>query len=217
LQYRVEAGVDYTLQYSSENSSTLYESATGYIELKPEPSNNVTNYTVAVRPEVTVLSSNVEFDSSSNMVLRVKVDAKGLESEGVQSVLFLLGQEGDYTDALDGSGEGSQIIISFTSNNVSETYDITSSADSVDNINQGEEATLTTEDNAGLTEGSGLSATWKLKAGSLDSSDESVLTFPALSNGSYGGFVSSKPISVVVVVSTRLGVDLDIKNCLALP
>jgi hypothetical protein len=218
LQYRVEAGVDYTLQYSSESSSTTYESATGYIELKPELSNNVTNYTVAVRPEVTVLSTYLEFDSSSNMVLRVKVDAKGLESEGVQSVLFLLAQEGNYTDADDGSGgEGSQIVLSFTCDNVSETYEITSSADSLDNINQGEEATLTTEDNAGLTEGSGLSATWKLKAGSLDSSDESVLTFPALSSGSYGGFVDSKPISVVVVVSTRLGVDVDIQQCLPAP
>jgi hypothetical protein len=208
LQYRVKAGVDYLLQYSSQNSATSYESMPDYVSLKPYPSMNITRYVIATRPEVTVLYSYVE---SSKLKLKVRIDAKGLKDEGVQSVVFLLGQDGDYTDAADTSaGEGAQIILSFTSANVSETYDYTSGISA--NINTGEEATLTTVDVDGLNEGSGLSATWKLKAGSLDNNDESVLTFPDLSSGAYGGFVSSKPISVVAVASTRLGIDLDIKT-----
>jgi hypothetical protein len=215
LQYRVKAGVDYTLQYSSQGSASYHDSRPNYVSLKPSTATNATKYVIATRPEVTIVSSFIE---SSKLKLKMKIDAKGLKNEGVQSVVLLLGQDGDYPDANDVSnGEGAQIVLSFTSANVSETYDLTTSGNLSNNINNGGEATLTTVDVNGLNEGSGLSATWKLKAGSLDNSDESVLTFPDLSSGTYGGFVSGKPISVVAALSTRLGIDLDIKTCPALP
>ena len=214
LQYRVKAGVDYTLQYSSQSSASSYESISDLVKLKAHSSNNVFVYTIAVRPEVTILSSNVEFDSSNKMILRMKINAKGLDAEGLQSIFVLLGQDGDYTNANDvNSGNGCQIALSFTADNLTNSYEIDTS--SSDLITKNQSYTLTATDVPGLDEGSGLGATWTLKVGSLDSSDESVLTFPALSSGTYGGFVSTKEINVVAVGSTRLGVDVDIKKCSA--
>lgn len=220
LQYRVKAGVDYTLQYTSESSANTYESVSDLVTLKAHPSNNVFVYTVAVRPEVTILSSNVELDSSSNMKLRMKINAKGLDAEGLQSMFVLLGQDGDYTNANDvNSGSGCQIALSFTAANLTNAYDgDISSSDLAQNITTNKSYTLTVTDVPGLDEGSGLGATtWTLQVGSLDGSDESVLTFPALSSGNYGGFVSTKEINVVAVGSTRLGVDVDIKKLLGSP
>jgi hypothetical protein len=214
LQYRVKAGVDYTLQYTSESSATTYESVSDLVTLKAHPSNNVFVYTVAVRPEVTILSSNVELDSSNKMSMRMKINAKGLDAEGLQSMFVLLGQDGDYTNANDvNSGSGCQIALSFTAANLTNAYDgDISSSDLAQNITTNKSYTLTVTDVSGLDEGSGLGATWTLNVGSLDSSDESVLTFPALSSDTYGGFVSTKEINVVAVGSTRLGVDVDIKK-----
>lgn len=211
LQYRVKAGVDYTVQHTSESSATSYESVSDFVKLKAHPSNNVFAHTIAVRPEVTILSSNVELDSSGNMKLRKKINAKGLDAEGFQSMFVLLGQDGDYTDANDvNSGNGCQIALSFTAANLTNTYEIDTS--SSDLITKNQTYTFTVTDVSGLDEGSGLGATWTLEVGSLDGSDETVLTFPALSSGTYGGFVSTKEINVVAVGSSRLGVDVDIKK-----
>ena len=216
LQYRVKAGVDYTLQYTSENPAIDYESVSDFVKLKAHPSNNVSAHTIAVRPEVTILSSNVELDSSGNMKLRMKINAKGLDAEGVQSMFVLLGQDGDYTDANDvESGNGCQIALSFTAANLTNTYEIDTS--SSDLITKNQTYTFTVTDVSGLDEGSGLGATWTLEVASLEGSDETVLTFPALSSGTYGGFVSTKEINVVVVGSSRLGVDVDIKKLLGSP
>ena len=113
------------------------------------------------------------------------------------------------------SGNGCQIALSFTAANLTNTYEIDTS--SSDLITKNQTYTFTVTDVSGLDEGSGLGATWTLEVASLEGSDETVLTFPALSSGTYGGFVSTKEINVVVVGSSRLGVDVDIKKLLGSP
>ena len=215
LQYRVQAGVKYTLQYASENSPANRDSTPDYVKLKAYPSNNVFLYTIAVRPEVT-LSSPIEIDPSNNMIIKMKINAKGLSEEGLQSALFVLAQEGDYTSSADVTvGEGAQVFISFNSSNVSESYIV--AGNSNPNINPGEEATMSVTDVPGFNEASGLTGAWKLKVGSLDANDLSVLTFPAFNNGTYGGFIPTAPLSAVVAVATRVGIDIDMKGILPIP
>lgn len=204
LTVRMEAGIDYTLKYG-DSSASNEESTPIYLTLNG-PSKP---YVVATKPSVEILT---RYDVTSGTytgqtALSMIIDGNGAKNEGVQSVMIILATEGDYTDANNGSGSGAEIILAFESSNARlRSYTVGSNADvtlnSTDNLAASEVHILTTDDTEGFSE-STSSGVFTLVMGTLDNSDASTLYMPADCE------FTTSPISVVVVVSTRLGTDVD--------
>ena len=207
LTVRMEAGVDYTLKYgdsstSNEESTPLYLALNG--PSKP--------YVVATKPSVEILNRYHVLSGpyAGQTALHMTCDLKGAKHEGAQSVTVIMAREGDYTDANNGSGSGAEIILTFESNNARlRSYTVGPNADvtlsSTDNLGANEVHTLNTDDTEGFSE-STSTGDFTLVMGTLDNSDESTLYMPIDCE------FTTFPISIIVVVSTRLGTDVDMKQ-----
>lgn len=202
LQMRMKVGCDYTVTYSGgipENK----DSVATYLSLETVPTKN---YIVATKPEVTIGPTYQVVSggpNDENIALFIKIDAKGLHKEGVESCVCILAQEGDYTNENDGDGQGKQVVISFSSTaDVPPTYDQQADAiatfGSGENIAANETVYLTIETIDGIEEPNGQ---FVLVTDDLTSSDESTLYIPP-----DAGFDNTKPITFVIICSTKLGI-----------
>jgi hypothetical protein len=185
---RVEASVKYTVNDGeSQNSTPLY------LRLSAAE-----NYVVAKKLVVS-LPETYTVNGDGDIVITLNINTNGLWNEGLQGCFLLITQDGDYTDENDADPNGALARLHFDSTQYLNTYETQEPADSdsaADNMAVGEQFQLTDENDI----------TYNLTLGTLNSNDESVLTVPA-----NAGFDSTKPLTVVVVPSTRLGQDSDIK------
>jgi hypothetical protein len=112
MQYRAKAGVFYTVTYGSA-SPVSAQSTPLYLTLQAAE----VKYVVAKSPELAAESSYRMVSSGTyagRIAINVNINANGLHAEGLQSVVFVLAQEGDATNpAL--SAEGVQHMIAFES------------------------------------------------------------------------------------------------------
>ena len=213
MQYRLKAGVSYDVlsQYDNagEPGSVAPEASTPLFLTLASPQ---LTYIVARKPEIEVGSTYI-VDSggiyNGRIGLNATINANGLHTEGIQSVVFVLAQEGDATHPT-ASEEGRQLVIAFeSSNGLTKSYTIgpnaSSSVNSTDNLGANEVHELSVTGLDGFVEGSATSHT--LVMGNLLENDTSILYLAANS-----GFDANLPISVVAAVSTRLGTDLAFKE-----
>jgi hypothetical protein len=207
---RFSASVPYTLSdvTGTRNSEPMYLN----LPLVQKP------YIVANRPRLTIASQyrivpgtndGTTSDYSGRIAVDMCMNANGLKTEGIQSLVFVIGQESNYTDSNDsGGGEGRQVLLSFSSSEATvPTYDKQEAAttlNTLDNISAGETLTLTVDNVAGFNEGAGLN--WTFVAGDLTSNDQSTLYFPVNS-----GFDKVKELSFVGVIATRVGIAFSAK------
>ena len=213
LQYRLKAGVSYNVlsQYDSNGSpgSVVQEESTPLFLTLASPQ---LEYTVARKPEMQLGSTYRVMGSgaySGRIAVNATINAKGLHAEGVQSVVFVLAQEGDATHPT-ASEEGRQLVIAFeSSNGLTKSYMVGDNANllpsSTDNLGATEVHELSVADVDGLVEGSTTGHT--LVMGNLRSTDTSTLYLDASS-----GFDATLPITVVAVVATRLGTAVTFKE-----
>ena len=150
---------------------------------------------------------------SGRIALNATINAKGLHAEGVQSVVFVLAQEGDATHPT-ASEEGRQLAIAFeSSNGLTKSYTVGPNASllssSTDNLGATEVHELSVADVDGLVDGlvEGSTTGHTLVMGNLLEDDASTLYLDASS-----GFDASLPITVVAVVATRLGTAVTFKE-----
>lgn len=211
LKVRMEAGVDYSLKYG-DSSASNEESTPLYLEL----ASYTTPYVVATKPSVTILDRSHVSSGTYNgqTALSFKLNGNGIKNEGAQSVIVIMVTEGDYTDANNGSGSGAEIILAFESTNARlRSYTVGSDASltvsSTDNLGAGEVHVLSVDDTNGFSE-STSTGDFTLVMGDLDNNDTSTLYMPADCE------FTTAAMSVVVVGSTRLGTDVDMKQLNAL-
>jgi hypothetical protein len=129
------------------------------------------------------------------MFLNASIDAKGLQNEGLQGVVFVLAQEGDFTNTNDPDANGASVTLVFNSSQAVNTYLTQATADAsstTDNMAQMETFAFT--DRTG--------GVWKLITGNLGPNDQSVIEFP---DTTYGGFHNTKPLLAVGIATTRMG------------
>jgi hypothetical protein len=187
LVYRVEAGVNFSVNTVNVGPSTPL-----YLTQNSPP----LEYVVADKPSLSVSPSYNVVDGK--MFLNASIDAKGLHNEGLQGVVFVLAQEGDFTNANDPDANGASVTLVFNSSqavNAVNTYQKQEDASAVsttDNMAQMETFEFT--DRTG--------GVWKLVVGTLGPNDQSVIEFPATT---YGGFHNTKPLLAVGIATTRMG------------
>ena len=182
LIYRIEAGVKFTI-----NTDDVRDSTPLYLAL-----NSPFQYVVAEKPSLSISPSYKVVDGKMSM--GVSIDAKGLHNEGLQGVVFVLAQEGDFTNPNDQDSNGASVTLVFNSSQAIHTYESQGNAlqsSSADNMAK-METFIFTDRNGGE---------WKLTTGDLGPTDKSVIEFPA----NYGGFHNTKPLLAVGIASTRLG------------
>jgi len=207
LQYRLKAGVDYTTKYGVAASPSTSQSTPRFLTLESPQ----LEYIVATKPDLQlestyrVMSSG---DYSGRIAINATINAKGLHAEGVVSVVFVLAQEGNFTNP-DLSDSGVQYVIAFESvTGLTKSYTVGSNASlvpsSTDNLGATEVHELSVTDLAGFSEGGAGART--LVMGNLLSTDASTLYLDA------SGFDTSRPITAVAVVGTRLGNDIAFKE-----
>jgi hypothetical protein len=189
LQARVEAGVKYSVDGGdSQDSAPLYLTLSQVLNTLPY------EYLVAAKPVADIASEYNVFSSGADagkIELTLNIDAKGCHAEGLQGIVLLVSQEGDFTDENDADSEGNVAVLQFSSAQSANLYAIQADADAnelTDNMATGEVFTLTDDD----------SRTYTLTLGNLTSSDATKLMLDE-------SFLSSKPVQVVAVASTRLG------------
>ena len=207
MQYKVKAGVSYTLTYGSASPVTD-QSTPLYLTLQAAE----VKYVVATKPDIVVESNYTVMSSGTyagRIALNVNINANGLHTEGLQSAVFILAQEGDATNPAS-SEEGVQHMIAFeSSTGLTKSYTVGPNASllpsSTDNLGATEVQEVSVVDVDGFVEGSATSHT--LVMGNLQSNDQSTLYLAASS-----GFNTSLPITVVAVVSTRLGTAVSFKE-----
>ncbi len=206
LQYRLKAGVDYTTKYGA--AAATPSSSTPLFLTLASPS---LEYIVATKPELQLESTYRVMNSGTyngRIALNATINAKGLHAEGVLSVVFVLAQEGDFTNP-DLSDSGVQYVIAFESvTGLTKSYTVGPNASlvpsSTDNLGATEVHELSVTDVAGFAEGGAGART--LVMGNLLANDASTLYLDAT------GFDASRPITAVSVVATRLGNDIVFKE-----
>jgi hypothetical protein len=206
LVARMRAGVKYT-EKRGDAAADDKESESTYLSLVPEAK---VAYTCASRPSVEVVGTR-NTGSDNRKVVNLKINANGLEREGIQSVILSLLKEGDHTDEASASeGSGSEIVLSFESTNgrlrsyIVDEDGANVTTGSTDNLGPGEHHELLNNDVDGFS-GTALplADTFVLVMGTLDDDDESKLYLPE------GSEWDSGDITVLAVVSTRIGTDVD--------
>jgi len=204
---RMKAGVDYSLQYgdasaSSEESEPLYLTLNG----------PTTSYIVGKKPTANVGENSYVVPSGTyagQTAIPLTLNARGLQNEGLQSVVVIIVKENDYTNEND-TADGAEIVLAFESSNgrvksYATGSDANTTTGSTDNLGANETHELSVDDTEGYSE-TASSGVFTLVTGSLDGNDESTLYVPADS-----GFANST-LSVVVFMSTRLGTDVDVSQ-----
>jgi hypothetical protein len=207
LQYRLKAGVDYTTKYGAAASPSSSSSTPLFLTLASLP----LKYIVATKPELQLESTYRVMSSgpySGRIAINASINAKGVHAEGLLSVVYVLAQEGNFTNP-DLSDSGVQYVIAFESvTGLTKSYTVGSNASlvpsSTDNLGATEVHELSVTDVAGFAEGGAGART--LVMGNLLEGDASTLYLDAT------GFDASRPITAVSVVATRLGNDIVFKE-----
>ena len=207
MQYRAKASVSYNVKYGSAAAVPL-SSTPLYLSLQAAE----VKYVVATNPD-TLIGSSYRTESSGTyagrIAVNVNINANGLHAEGLQSAVFILAQEGDVTNSAV-SEEGVQIVAAFkSSDGLTKSYIVGPNASllpsSTDNLGATEVQQVNVTGVSGLVGGSATVHT--LVMGNLLSSDQSTLYLDANS-----GFNITLPITVIAIVSTRLGTDILFKE-----
>jgi hypothetical protein len=185
----VEAGVRYQVNDGEyQNSIPLYMTLS-----------TAENYVVAKKLSVNIPDTYVV--ENNEVKITLNINTNGLWNEGLQGCFIVLTQDGDYTNEDDDDADGASAMLQFDSSQAVTTYatqeSVTPATNSTDNMAAGESFVLTDEN--GIT--------YNLTLGTLDSSDESVLTVPADAD-----FDFTKSFTMLAVASTRLGLDSSIKE-----
>jgi len=199
LLVRMKAGVDYTEKRGGAAAEDK-ESESTYLSLVPEAK---MPYTCAGKPSVDVVgtSSIRSGDTPDRRAINLKIDANGLEGEGVKSVIVKLYKEGDLTDPVAIS-DAIEVSVSFESTSEGLTsYAVGGNAtlSPTDNMMPNESQHLSLDDETPV----GSPSEYFLKLGTLDENDASILYLPADSP------FESGEIAVLAVVATRVGTDVD--------
>ena len=201
---RAKVGINYREKRGAVNLYPRSEST--YLGLE---SGARTRYVCAAKPSVSIVTR-------VNNEIRFCLDANGLEKEGFQSIIVSLIKEGDHTD--EDAPEGSELVLSFESTNKRlrsykvEENGVTSTTNSSDNLGINESHTLDSDVyfeeesivNANGNSNNGNNANqFILATNTLDENDVSKLSIPATSSWASG------EVTILVVVSTRIGTDID--------
>jgi hypothetical protein len=203
---RMKAGIRYT-EKRGDAIAAAKESQPTYLSLV---SGAKVAYTCASSPSVEVVGTRIlgagVFENRKGITL--KINANGLSSEGMQSVIIHLLKEGNHTDE-DADAQGAEIVLGFESTSgrvrsytVNEIgADITTG--SIDNLGAGETHELTIDNVGGFSETAlPNSSTFILVMDTLDDNDASILHLPVGSEWDTGD------VTVLAVVSTRIGTDV---------
>jgi hypothetical protein len=209
LLVRMKAGVKYT-EKRGDATAEDKESKSTYLRLVPEAK---VAYTCASRPSVEVVGTRNTGNFNNRKVIHLNINSNGLEREGIQSVILSLFKEGDHTNEIieDSASGGSEIVLSFesTSGRV-RSYIVNENGANVttgstDNLGANEIHYLANDDQVDGFSGTALplADTFVLEMGNLRHDDESKLHLPEGSEWDDGD------ITVLAVVSTRIGTDVD--------
>ena len=206
LLARMKAGVDYT-EKRGDAIAAAKESQPMYLSLV---SGAKMAYACASSPSVEVVGTR-SFGTGvfeNRKVIDLKLNANGLEREGIQSVIIHLLKEGNHTDE-DADAQGAEIVLGFesTSGRVRSYTVNENGADvitgSTDNLGAGETHELTIDNVVGFSETAlPNTSTFHLVMGTLDDNDASKLYLPVGSEWDIGD------VMVLAVASTRLGTDV---------
>lgn len=194
---RMKAGVTYTEKRGTTAVIEDKDSQPTYLSLVDGAK---TLYTCAGKPSVNVVgtSSIHSGDNPDRRAVKLTIDANGLSREGIQSVNFILFKEGDLTDP-EAAADGTDISVSFESTSAGlRSYTVSGDAtlSLTDNLMPDETQELVLDDE-------GPVGSYILELGTLDENDESVLFLPG------GSVLETGDITVLAVVSTRVGTDVD--------
>jgi hypothetical protein len=136
--------------------------------------------------------------------INLKINANGVEREGLKTVVFKLFKDGDLTDQ-EANSDGIEVSVSFDSTSgglTSYTVGEDATLSSTDNMMPNEMQQLVLDDE---TPG-GSSSQYDLQLGTLDENDQSVLFLPP------GSPLEKGDLSVIAVVETRVGTDVGYNN-----
>jgi len=195
LKMQLEAGVKYTTQVGSDSVVSELDSDSVVLPLGPS-----TVYRVAGTPSVTI--NNKYTVVNNEILIAFSVNSNGLAAEGLAAVTAILTQESNYTDSTDPqAGVGGTVLLSYSPASNTKSYAVeadASASSSTDKLAAGEVRVESPQD---LSDGVYAieSGYFTLTLGDLTSSDVSTLSCPA------SGFDASKSISVVLIVTDRLG------------
>lgn len=208
LLARMKAGVDYT-EKRGDAIAEAKESQPTYLSLV---NGAKVAYTCASSPSVEVVGTRRILIGAgvfeNRKAIDLKINANGLEREGIQSVIISLLKEGNHT-VEDAEARGAEIVLRFESTSgrvrsyiVNENgADVTTG--STDNFGAGETQELTIDNVGGFSETAlPSSSTFDLVMGTLDDYDASKLHLPVGSEWDIGD------VTVLAVVSTRIGTDV---------
>lgn len=207
MQYRLKAGVQYTTKYGSAAASPFSSTDLFLTIASPQ-----SKYIVATKPEIEVTGTSYRVQGGGlydgRVAVNLNINAKGLHAEGLQSVVFILAQEGNYTNSAM-QEESRQVAIAFqATSGLTKSYTVGANANiasATDNLAANEVQEVAVTDLPGFSEGSLTRHT--LAMGNLLSNDQSTLYLAA-----DAGFSASSPLTVVAVGSTRLGGDIAFKD-----
>ena len=197
LKMRVEAGIKYTNYIGTAGSNSTTNSTATYLTLPTQ----TRQYTVAEKPTISIPNSSYTVSANGSKVIKLKINANGMKNQGISSIIAILAQEGNYTNADDPAPSGSEVVLVFGPGNGTTTYNnganptTTSSTDYL--------APYETQSVSPLDMPSSLSMietdSYTLQLGSLDDSDASSLTLPS------DAFNSNNRISIMMIANTSRG------------
>jgi len=200
---RMQAGVNY--METRDGVAAAKESQPTYLSLV---NGAKAAYACATRPSVEVVGTRETGSFNNRKVINLKINANGLEREGIQSVVIILVKEADHP-VENAETQGAEIILSFESTNgrlrsylVEENGATVKTAGSTDNLGAGENHELLNNDVVGFSEAPS-SDNFILEMDTLDDNDASKLHLPS------GSKWDSGDVTVVAVVSTRIGTAVD--------
>jgi photosystem II stability/assembly factor-like uncharacterized protein len=197
LKMQVEAGIKYTNYIGTAGSNPTTNSTATYLTL----SSQTKQYTVGGKPTISMADSYYEHNNDGTKSIKIKIDANGMQNQGISSIIIILAQDGDYTNADDETPSGSEAILAFGPGGATSSYNNganATTASSTDNLAANETQTVSPLDMpSSLTMIETDSYT--LQLGSLGANDASTLTLPA------DYFNSNNPMAILVIVNTARG------------
>ena len=197
LKMQIEAGIKYTNYIGTQSINSTTDSTVTFLTLPTQ----TRIYTVAGKSILSMVNPIYTVSTNGSKVIEFSLNANGMKDQGVSSIIAIVAQEGDFTDANDPTSNGSEAVLSFGPGNSTTRYTNgtpASSTTSTDFLAPNETQTVAPLDmpaNLSMIE----TGSYAIQLGTLDDSDASTLTLPS------DAFNSNNNISIMMIANTPRG------------